>query len=73
MTPLTTKQRELYHFLTEHFAAHEVAPTYTEIAQQLGICYSSARHLVKQLEKRGRIRILPNSHRAIEILPNGHA
>ncbi|HCV87945.1 MAG TPA: repressor LexA [Alphaproteobacteria bacterium] len=66
---LTRKQKELLDFLTAHAEQNEVAPSFDEMRDALGLASKSGIHrLVSGLEERGYIRRLANRARAIEIL-----
>lgn len=66
---LTRKQSELLNYLSNHLQQHEVAPSFDEMRNALGLASKSGVHrLVLGLEERGYIRRLANRARAIEIL-----
>lgn len=66
---LTARQRELLDFIAAHIAKTRCAPTYTEMAEHMGLMSKSGiNRLVVGLEERGVIRRLPDRARAIQII-----
>ncbi len=73
---LTEKQKSMLVVLIEHFAEHDVPPSFEELCDRLNLKSKSGVHrLLSSLEERGYIRRLPNRARAIEVLkkPDGTA
>lgn len=71
---LTKKQRDLLVFIHEHLAKDDVAPSFEEMKEALGLKSKSGIHrLISGLEERGYIERLPHRARALEIrkLPDG--
>lgn len=71
---LTKKQFELLQFIDTRLNESNVAPSYDEMKDALGLKSKSGIHrLIKALEERGFIRRLPHRARALEVLriPDG--
>ncbi len=71
---LTKKQRDLLLFIHEHMDGDDVAPSFEEMKQALGLKSKSGIHrLITGLVERGYIERLPHRARALEIkrLPEG--
>lgn len=69
MMGLTQKQQQVFQFLADRIGNTGIAPSYEEIAKELGITSNAIvmRHL-DELMARGYIRRIPHKARAIEIL-----
>jgi SOS-response transcriptional repressor LexA len=66
---LTARQKAILDFLRAFAAEHGVAPSYSEICEQLEIrSKATVGRLIAGLESRGAIRRLPRHARAIEII-----
>jgi SOS-response transcriptional repressor LexA len=66
---LTKKQNDLLRYLMAREAAGQIAPSYQEMMETLGLRSKSGVHrLVLALEERGHIRRIPNRARVIELL-----
>lgn len=73
---LTKKQRDLLIMIHEKLAKGEVAPSFDEMREGLGLKSKSGIHrLIGALEERGFLERLPNKARALHIrkLPYGYA
>lgn len=71
---LTRKQRDLLVFIHDRLGKDDVAPSFEEMKEALGLKSKSGIHrLISGLEERGYIQRLPNRARALEIkkLPDG--
>jgi repressor LexA len=71
---LTRKQRDLLVFIHEHMTDDDVAPSFEEMKEALGLKSKSGIHrLITGLVERGYIERLPHRARALEIkrLPDG--
>jgi repressor LexA len=71
---LTKKQKDLLVFIHERMGKDDVAPSFEEMKDALGLKSKSGIHrLISGLEERGYIQRLPNRARALEIrkLPDG--
>lgn len=71
---LTRKQRDLLLFIHERMSKEDVAPSFEEMKEALGLKSKSGIHrLISGLEERGYIQRLPHRARALEIakLPDG--
>lgn len=71
---LTKKQRDLLVFIHEHMSEDDVAPSFEEMKEALGLKSKSGIHrLISGLVERGYIERLPHRARALEIkrLPDG--
>lgn len=71
---LTQKQRDLLLFIHEHMSGSDVAPSFEEMKEALGLKSKSGIHrLISALEERGYIQRLAHRARALEIirLPEG--
>ncbi len=72
---LTKKQRDLLILIHERLAKGEVAPSFDEMKDALGLKSKSGIHrLIGALEERGFLERLPNKARALHIrkLPDGY-
>lgn len=72
---LTQKQKDLLIFIHERFAKGEVAPSFDEMKDALGLKSKSGIHrLIGALVERGFLERLPNKARALEVrrLPEGY-
>jgi repressor LexA len=72
---LTKKQRDLLLLINDHVSKGQIAPSFDEMKDAIGLKSKSGIHrLIGALEERGFIRRLPNRARAIEILklPHGY-
>ncbi len=73
---LTQKQRDLLILIHERMQAGDVAPSFEEMKQALGLKSKSGIHrLISALVERGYIERLPHRARALEVkrLPEGYA
>ncbi len=71
---LTKKQKDLLVFIHERMGKEDVAPSFEEMKDALGLKSKSGIHrLISGLEERGYIQRLPHRARALEIrkLPDG--
>lgn len=72
---LTKKQRDLLIMIHERLAQGEVAPSFDEMREALGLKSKSGIHrLIGALEERGFLERLPNKARALHVrkLPDGY-
>lgn len=72
---LTKKQKELLLFIHERMAAGDIAPSFEEMKDHLGLKSKSGIHrLISALVERGYLERLPHRARAIEVkrLPEGY-
>ena len=72
---LTQKQRDLLILIHEKLAKGEVAPSFDEMREALGLKSKSGIHrLIGALEERGFLERLPNKARALHVrkLPDGY-
>ena len=72
---LTKKQRELLILIHERLASGEVAPSFEEMKEELGLKSKSGIHrLISALVERGYLERLPHRARALEVkkLPEGY-
>lgn len=72
---LTKKQRDLLILIHERLAKGEVAPSFDEMRESLGLKSKSGIHrLISALEERGFLERLPNKARALHVrkLPEGY-
>lgn len=66
---LTRRQRDLLDFIGAYMATENVAPSFEEMKNGIGLKSKSGIHrLIHSLEERGFINRLPYRNRAIEIL-----
>lgn len=66
---MTKRQDQLFRFLCVHMKAHDVAPSFEEMREHLGLSSKSGIHrILTGLEERRLIRRMPNRQRALEIL-----
>ncbi|MFA5592125.1 MAG: transcriptional repressor LexA [Micavibrio sp.] len=73
---LTKKQKDLLLFIHERMATGDIAPSFDEMRDALGLKSKSGIHrLITGLVERGYLERLPNRARALEVkrLPEGYA
>lgn len=71
---LTKKQHDLLVYIHNHMSGSDVAPSFEEMKEALGLKSKSGIHrLIRGLEERGYLQRLPHRARALEIikLPEG--
>jgi repressor LexA len=70
---LTQKQQAVYRFIREYMEARSMSPSYDEIRRHFGFrSFQSVQKHLRQLEKRGAIRIPgSNQKRAIRLVEHG--
>lgn len=76
MIGLTARQRELYQFIAARLRQDGIAPSFTEMAQAVGLAPKSKGRIgemLTALELRGYVRRIPHKARAIELVPQGDA
>lgn len=67
--PLTPAQKSAFDFIRAYVVEKGIPPLYTEIGSHIGLKSKSSIHrLVKGLEDRGAIRVMPNRPRGIQII-----
>lgn len=67
---LTRKQQEVLNFIKQYMNAHGDAPTTSEIAKGIGIVSRGVVYrYIKALKAAGKIDLLPNRHRNIQLIP----
>jgi len=72
---LTKKQRELLILIHERMKTGDIAPSFDEMREELGLKSKSGIHrLITGLVERGYLERLPNRARALEVkkLPEGY-
>ena len=66
---LTTRQREIYEFITEYVDGHGYPPTVREIGEKVGLASPSTVHAhLANLERAGYLRRDPTKPRALELV-----
>jgi repressor LexA len=66
---LTPRQAELRRFIASYMAAHDIAPTYREMATGIGAVSNSSIHrLLTGMEQRGAVRWVHGSARSLELV-----
>ncbi|HBR68017.1 MAG TPA: repressor LexA, partial [Rhodospirillaceae bacterium] len=73
---LTRKQRDLLLFIHERMSQGDIAPSFEEMKEALGLKSKSGIHrLISGLVERGYLERLPHRARALEVkkLPDGYA
>lgn len=69
MITLTPRHNKLYQFLASYIDENGIAPSHKEMGEALGFAPKGVVDLLlKELEGRGRIRLVPNRKRVIEII-----
>lgn len=66
--PLTYKQKEVLCFITEFIDEQGKAPTYKEMAKELGKCTSVMRKHTIALKDKGYLKVIFNQDRGIEVI-----
>ncbi|MEP6922415.1 MAG: transcriptional repressor LexA [bacterium] len=67
--PVTSRQRQVYDFISRFIEAHKQPPTIAEIGTQFKMSSSASVHsILSALEREGLIRRIPNVSRGIELL-----
>src|SRR6058998_3045288 len=68
---ITRRQKELLDYLRSYIGEHGYAPTLEEIGRQFSLSSLATVHKhLHNLQKKGRIRRLPNHSRALEVVPD---
>lgn len=71
---LTARQSELLTYIREYRVLFDRAPSYVEMAKELGLRSTNDIHrLVTNLEERGHIRRMPGQARSISVIEAAHA
>lgn len=70
--PATFAQQEVIDFIGAHLASKGWPPTQAEIAKHFGILPNAARDRLRALEKKGLVRITPNTARGIALCGPSH-
>ncbi len=65
---LTPCQRKLFEFLKAEIGRSGMVPSLADMAKATGVAISTARATLIRLEKRGFVRRIPHSARALELL-----
>src|ERR1051325_11700823 len=66
---ITARQRRVFDYITNYFAANQEPPTMAEIGRQFGMTsLASVHNVLSILEREGLIRRIPNVSRGIELL-----
>ena len=70
---MTRKQKAYLDFIVELWKLYGYSPAYRDITEGLGISAVSNTHrIVKALEERGYLKIIPNRARAIYLTEKAH-
>lgn len=54
--------------IKKHWRAYGEAPTRTELGRALGITKVSAHLLIRKLQARGLVHVVPHKHRNVEVV-----
>jgi len=65
MLPRQKSALDVWSYLLGYFEDNGYMPTLFEIAQRFDICREWARQLVLELERQGKVKVVPNKHRNI--------
>ena len=65
---MTLREREALEVIEEHVQEHRIAPTLSEIGEELGISHVSAKALVDRLVLKGHVRRYPGRSRGLEVV-----
>lgn len=66
---ITARQRRVFDYITNYFAANQEPPTMAEIGRQFGMTsLASVHNVLSILEREGLIRRIPNVSRGIQLL-----
>lgn len=68
MMGLTARQAECLDFIRRSTAAGSSAPSFDEIAHELGVVKSNVHRLVHALIERGYVRQLPGRRRSVSLI-----
>lgn len=67
--PVTSRQRQVYDFISRFIEVHKQPPTIAEIGKQFKMSSSASVHsILSALEREGLIRRIPNVSRGIELV-----
>lgn len=66
--PLTTKQARILAFIKKYQKKHGYPPTRAEIAGHYGVYWNAITGHLGFIEKKGYIRVLPNTARGLVVL-----
>lgn len=72
--PVTTRQRQVFEFISRFKEAHKQPPTIAEIGKQFKMSSSASVHsILSALEREGLIKRIPNVSRGIEVIEQAPA
>lgn len=61
-------ETKVYPFIVEYYSARGYMPTLAEIGYEMGKSREWARDAVKELESKGRVRVISGKRRNIELV-----
>lgn len=74
ISPLTENERKVLGFIESELVRTGLSPSYQEICKEFGFAsYNSVQNYVKQLTKKGYIKVHPNQKRALEVVRSATA
>ena len=65
---LLSKQKIMLELLIDYVDNHGQAPTLEQLGRWMGMHKTNARRMLRNMEKRGYVKLTPYSHRGIEVL-----
>ena len=68
MTELTCKQLNVYKFIKDYIDTNKIPPSIREVANGFSITDRSAHDYLKAIQRKGYIRIIPNTARGIVVI-----
>lgn len=74
VSSLTTNERNILTYIEAEIVRTGISPSYQEICQHFGFAsYNSVQNYVKQLSKKGYIKVHPHQKRGLEVLKSATA
>lgn len=68
MLQLTHRQKDIYEFIREFQDEHKYPPIFRQIAQAQGISVGAVQWHINAIEKKGRLKRIPNEARTIQLI-----
>jgi len=67
--PVTRRQRRLLDALRKLTAQNDgIAPSFEELAQELGVTHAAVRTMARNLAERGHVRWMPKKQRTLQVI-----
>ncbi len=74
VSPLTTNEQNILSYIEAEIIRTGISPSYQEICQHFGFAsYNSVQNYVKQLSKKGYLKVHPHQKRGLEVIKSATA